>query len=129
MYKMESQIMTTLVTAAGTILLSLITYLSKKVAAYLDEKGIRESIGSKQYLVDVAVHATEQIYKNENGEKKLAYAKLSALQLMQRNGIQINEDELNSFIEAAVAAMNEGINSAGVIELNADELQIEESIK
>lgn len=129
MYKMESQIMTTLMTAAGTILLSLITYLSKKVAAYLDEKGIRESIGSKQYLVDVAVHATEQIYKNENGEKKLAHAKLSALQLMQRNGIQINEDELNSFIEAAVAAMNEGIKSAGVIELNADELPIEESIK
>ena len=106
---MEAQILTALVTAAGTVIISLITYLSKRLAAYLDEKGIRETLGSKRYLVDIAVQAIEQVYKHEDGDKKLQRAKVEALKLMERNNININEDELNSFIEASVRAMNEGL--------------------
>lgn len=106
---METQILTALVTAAGTVIISLIGFLSNKLAAYLDEKGIRETLGSKRYLVDIAVQAIEQVYKNEDGDKKLQRAKVEALKLMERNNIKINEDELNSFIEASVRAMNEGL--------------------
>ena len=106
---MEAQILTALVTAAGTIIISLITYLSRKIAAYLDERGIRETLRSKQYLVDIAVQAIEQVYQNEDGEKKFQRAKVEALKLMERNKINVNEDELNSFIEASVRAMNEGL--------------------
>ena len=105
---MEAQILTALVTAAGTVIISLIGFLSKKLAAYLDEKGIREALGSKRYLVDIAVQAIEQVYQHEDGEKKLQRAKVEALQLMERNNININEDELVSFIEASVRAMNSG---------------------
>lgn len=106
---MEAQILTALVTAAGTVIISLIGFLSKKLAAYLDEKGIRETLGSKRYLVDIAVQAIEQVYQHEDGEKKLQRAKVEALKLMERNNININEDELISFIEASVRAMNEGL--------------------
>ena len=106
---MEAQILTALVTAAGTVIISLIGFLSNKLAAYLDEKGIRETLRSKRYLVDIAVQAIEQVYQHEDGEKKLQRAKVEALKLMERNNININEDELNSFIEASVRAMNEGI--------------------
>ena len=106
---MEAQILTALVTAAGTVIISLIGFLSKKLAAYLDEKGIRETLGSKRYLVDIAVQAIEQVYQHEDGEKKFQRAKVEALKLMERNKININEDELNSFIEASVRAMNEGL--------------------
>ena len=106
---MESQILTALVTAAGTVIISLIGFLSNKLAAYLDEKGIREALGSKRYLVDIAVQAIEQVYQHEDGAKKLERAKVEALKLMERNKINISEDELVSFIEASVRAMNEGL--------------------
>ena len=106
---MEAQILTALVTAAGTVIISLIGFLSKKLAAYLDEKGIREALGSKRYLVDIAVQAIEQVYQHEEGAKKLERAKVEALKLMERNKVNISEDELISFIEASVRAMNEGL--------------------
>ena len=108
----EAQILTALVTAAGTVIISLIGFLSNKLAAYLDEKGIRETLGSKRYLVDIAVQAIEQVYQHEDGDKKLQRAKVEALKLMERNNININEDELNSFIEASVRAMNEGLGNS-----------------
>ena len=106
---MEAQILTALATAAGTVVISLIKYLSRKIAAYLDERGIRETLRSKQYLVDIAVQAIEQVYQHEDGAKKLQRAKVEALKLMERNNINIGEDELVSFIEASVRAMNEGL--------------------
>ena len=105
---MEAQILTALVTAAGTVIISFIGFLSRKLAAYLDEKGIQEALRSKHYLVDIAVQAIEQVYQHEDGEKKLQRAKVEALKLMERNNININEDELVSFIEASVRAMNSG---------------------
>ena len=106
---MEAQILTAIVTAAGTVIISLIGFLSRKLAAYLDEKGIQETLRSKHYLVDIAVQAIEQVYQHEDGEKKFQRAKVEALKLMERNKVNINEDELDSFIEASVRAMNEGL--------------------
>lgn len=117
------QIQTALLGALGTILVSLIGLVAKKVSKFLDEKGITEKLNRKQYLVDIAVNAVEQIYQNEDGATKLANTRKQALELLNDNGIDITATELNNLIEASVKAMNDAFNSTkvGVIELKEEE--------
>lgn len=110
---MEQELLNAIIAAATTILVTLIGVVSKRVTAKLDafmeQKGIADKIKSKQYLVDIAVKATEQIWINEKGEAKLARAKETVTQMLQEEGLAIGEVELNAFIEASVRSMNEGI--------------------
>lgn len=108
---MQAEITNAVVSALGTILVALIGYVSQRVASYLKEKGITEKLANKQYLIDVAVNAVEQIYRQENGERKFELAKNEAIKLLGDNGITISNEELESFIEASVKAMNDGFNS------------------
>ena len=116
-------IQTALIGALGTILISLIGVITKKVVAFLDEKGINEKLNRKQYLVDVAVNAAEQIWQNEDGAIKLVNARKEAIKLLNENKINITESELQNLIEASVKAMNDVFNSTkvGVIELKKEE--------
>lgn len=104
----------------GTVLVAIIGFLTQKAVKWLDEKGVTEQLQKKRYLVDIAVNAAEQIYQNEDGATKLANARTEALKLLNDNGLNITEDELTNFVEAAVKAMNDGVNStkSGVIELD-----------
>ena len=113
------QIQTALIGALGTIVVSLIGVITKKVVAFLDEKGINEKLNRKQYLVDIAVNAAEQIWQNEDGAIKLANARKEAIKLLNENKINITDAELQNLIEASVKAMNDAFNSTkvGVIEL------------
>ena len=113
------QIQTALLGALGTIVVSLIGVITKKVVAFLDEKGINEKLNRKQYLVDIAVNAAEQIWQNEDGAIKLANARKEAIKLLNENKINITDAELQNLIEASVKAMNDAFNSTkvGVIEL------------
>ncbi len=43
--------------------------------------------------------------------KKLEKSEEQALKLLEQNGLTITHTELDSFIEAAVKAMNDGFNS------------------
>lgn len=108
---MQAEITNAVVSALGTILVALIGYVSQRVASYLKEKAITEKLANKQYLIDVAVNAVEQIYRQENGERKFELAKNEAIKLLGDNGITISNEELESFIEASVKAMNDGFNS------------------
>lgn len=108
---MQTEIMNAVVSALGTILVALIGFVAKRAAAYLKEKGVSEQISKKKYLVDIAVNAVEQIWQNEEGYKKLEKSKEQALKLLEQNGLTITHTELDSFIEAAVKAMNDGFNS------------------
>lgn len=116
---MTEELQATIISALGSILIALIGVITKKVVAFLDEKGIMEKLNKKQYLVDIAVNAAEQIYQNENGAVKLANARKEAIKLLNDNGLNITEAELQNLIEASVKAMNDSINSTkvGVIEL------------
>ncbi|MGE7365697.1 phage holin, LLH family [Desemzia incerta] len=116
------QVQAALFSALATIFVTLIAVITKKVVAFLDEKGITEKLSKKQYLVDIAVNAVEQIYQNENGAVKLANARKEAIKLLNDNGLDITESELQNLIEAAVKAMNDSINSTkvGVIELEEE---------
>lgn len=108
---MQAEVTNAIVTALGTILVAVIGYVAQKVAAYLKEKGISEKLSSAQYLVDIAVNAIEQIYQNEDGQTKLIRAKEQALKLLNDNGLTVTDDELTTFIEASVKAMNDAFNS------------------
>lgn len=116
-------VQTALLTALGTILVSLIGVITKKVVAFLDDKGITDKLARKQYLVDISVNAAEQIYQNEDGATKLANARKEAIKLLNENKINITETELQNLIEASVKAMNDAVNSTkvGVIELKEEE--------
>lgn len=93
--------------AIMAILVALIGFLTKEVVKFFNNKGLTEIIAQKQYLVDIAVRSIEQIYINEDGPKKLQKAKMTALELLRSNNIEITEAELKNFIEASVNAMNE----------------------
>lgn len=109
--------------ALVVIAVGLIGWLARKVAKYLDELGLTEKLDKKQYLVDLAVNAVEQIWKNEDGATKLVKARNQALDLLNDNGIDITASELNNMVEASVKAMNDAFNSTkvGVIELTEEE--------
>lgn len=111
MNNMQNEIMNAVISALGTILIALIGYVAKKTATYLDQKGITEKLNKKKYLVDIAVNAIEQIYQQEEGAVKLSKAKQEALRLLQENDLAISDTELQTFIESAVKAMNDGFNS------------------
>lgn len=108
---MQAELTNAFISALGTILVALIGYVAQKVASYLKEKGVTEKLSNKQYLVDIAVNAVEQIFINENGAEKFAKAKDEAVKLFNENGVPINHEELDVLIEASVKAMNDGFNS------------------
>lgn len=116
------QVQGAILSALGTILVALIGVTTKKVVVFLNEKGITEKLNKKQYLVDIAVNAAEQIYQNEDGAVKLANARKEAIKLLNDNGLKITEAELQNLIEASVKAMNDSINSTkvGLIELEEE---------
>ena len=117
------QIQTALLGALGTVLVTLIGLATNKVVAFLNDKGITEKLNRKQYLVDIAVNAAEQIWQNEDGATKLVKARNQALDLLNDNGIDITGTELNNLVEASVKAMNDAFNSTkvGIIELKEEE--------
>ncbi|EDP67298.1 hypothetical protein CAT7_07398 [Carnobacterium sp. AT7] len=109
--------------ALVVMVVGLIGWLARKVAKYLDELGLTEKLDKKQYLVDLAVNAAEQIWQNEDGAIKLANARKEAIKLLNENKINITDTELQNLIEASVKSMNDAFNSTkvGVIELNEEE--------
>ena len=113
---MQNIITEAILTGLATILVAFIGYLAQKVAAYLKEKGIAEQLESKGYLVDVAVKAVEQIYKNQDGHTKFELAKEEAVKLLKNNGLEVSSVELDNFIESSVKAMKDGF--IGVIDID-----------
>lgn len=105
------------------VVVALVGWLTTKVVNYLKELGNTEKLANKQYLVDIAVNAAEQIWQNEDGAIKLANARKEAIKLLNENKINITDAELQNLIEASVKAMNDAFNSTkvGVIELKEEE--------
>lgn len=110
-----------LISSLAAILVALVGVITKKVVAFLNEKGVTEKLNQKQYLVDIVVNAVEQIWQNEEGPVKLEKAKREALSLLNQNGLSVTDIELDNFIEASVKAMNDAINST-----KKDVIKIEE---
>ncbi len=113
-----------LVESAMAILVALVGWITREAIAYFKKKGLTEILSQKQYLVDIAVRSIEQIYINEDGPKKLEKAKITALELLSKNGIEITQAELDNFIESSVNAMNEAKKS-----VEPEQVIVSEAIK
>lgn len=115
---MQEQITLAIIGALSTIVVAIVQYVARAIVAYLDNKGVVETLKSKDYLVRIAIDAANQIYEKEQGAEKFAFAKAQALKLLAANGIAIDESELEDFIEAAVGAAKTGTQEALTIKLD-----------
>lgn len=98
-----------LITIIGTILTYFLGQLAAKLKAYLDEKGITEKIDQYKGLALVAVEAAEKIYGPGLGEEKKHLAKTYIINFVNSLGlIELTEEELDAFIEAAIIEMEQG---------------------
>lgn len=121
---MPTELSNVLVESAMAILVALVGWITREAVAYFKKKGLTEILSQKQYLVDIAVRSIEQIYINEDGPKKLEKAKITALELLSKNGIEITQAELDNFIESSVNAMNEAKKS-----VEPEQVIVSEAIK
>lgn len=101
------------VAVAGIVAKSLIPYLKAKKEEVLSK--LRET---KFYfaadIVDAVVRAVEQTVSEEiHGEEKKNIAIKYIQELLSQNGITISAEQLDTLIEAAVQAMNEGTVQIG----------------
>lgn len=61
----------------------------------------------KKNVANTCVNFVEQVYKDLHGEEKLNIAIKYATIILTEKGIQINETELRTLVEAAVKEMND----------------------
>lgn len=75
-------------------------------------KTLREDAryASSVEMIEIAVRATEQVLKTEQGVYKKADVVKFVSEWLERKGIRITEDELDQLIEAAVYAMKQEAN-------------------
>lgn len=106
---MQQEIMNAILSALGTILVALSGYIAQKIAVYLKQKGIQESLSNKEYLVRWAVMGIEQVYKHEDGAKKFSYAKKEAIDLFRKNGLEVDSEELDLLIESVVNSVTDAV--------------------
>ena len=63
---------------------------------------------TKKEIAMLTVRYVEQVFKTLHGGDKLKEAKSTLVKILNENGIEISEDEVNLLLEAAVHKMNEG---------------------
>ena len=93
----------------ATIIVAAIGILTKKIVAYLDKKGMVETIMAKETSVMIAVDAIEQIARNEKVPDKFKAAKHMAIDFLNKQGIKVTDEELEILIESAVAEINKNL--------------------
>lgn len=93
---------------AVVVITGLVSVLTAKATAYFREKGLLAKLDAKKKSVDIAVNAVEQIYYEEEGPERYKQAKVRAIDLLNKQGITITEQELDTLIEAAVSGMKQG---------------------
>lgn len=105
---MES-IQEALLNLATVFLVGIIGVVARKFTAYLDKKGIVDTLIAKESSVAIAVDAIEQIARNEKVPDKFKAAKVMAVEFLGKQGIHITDAELETLIEAAVAEINKNV--------------------
>lgn len=102
-------ILTALATIAGTVATKLATkYINTKV---------------KREIARTVVRGVEQIYKDLDGEAKLAKALEAAADMLEQAGITVTGLELRMLLEDAVGEFNDVFNQAKILEgIDVDDL-------
>ena len=96
--------MTQLINECGIQLMQLILTLVVSYVGLMFKKYYNMYINTeeKKHIINVCVKATEQLYKDLNGEAKKQKAIDMICDLLYEKGISITEAELNAMIEAVV---------------------------
>lgn len=104
------EIQTVVVNGAVAILTILVGILVKSVKEYLAKKGGEKAIRMIEIIAQNVVRAVEQMSadKEIRGKEKFEIAKGKVQTELARYNIEMTDSQLNTFIESAVKAMNEG---------------------
>ncbi len=102
----QSNILEILVTLFTVIITYVATRLKKKFEEYINTD-------AKQKIVKMVVNATEQLYKNLDGEQKLIKAKENIIALIKEKGLSITELEMDMMIEEVVNNFNQILKKDG----------------
>lgn len=106
-----------LVTVLGTVITIIAGYAVKQLKNYLDQKGVTQKLKVYESSAKIAVSAVEQIYYNEDGPKKFEHAKRHMAQSLQKQGLLVDDKDLQYWIESAVFGLKQGWTEVGTIEL------------
>ena len=96
-----------------TVAISIITYkVTKWGNEYINNQNTKLTIQQKQAVINSTVAYVEQVFKDLDGAQKLEEAKNVILASLEKQGINIDEDEMQILIEAAVLGLKQGQNKA-----------------
>ena len=104
-----NQITDIVTSSAMSILVVMVGIIVQAVKKYLLTRGGKKAIEVAEILAKNAVNATEQVADklDIHGKDKLEHAKTSLIEGLELNNIYLTNDQLNTFIEAAVKKANE----------------------
>lgn len=96
-----------------TVAFSIVSYkITKWGKEYINNQNTKFTTEQKQAVVNSTVAYVEQVFKDLDGAQKLEEAKNVILASLEKQGIDIDEDEMQILIEAAVLGLKQGQNKA-----------------
>lgn len=104
-----NQITEIVTSGAMSIFVVLVGIVVNAVKNYLTTRGGKKALEVVEILARNAVNATEQVADklDIHGKDKLEHAKVSLIETLATHNIYLSDDEMNTFIEAAVKAAND----------------------
>ena len=96
----------------GILLASFVVALLKKQLGVEKLKQIEAELAVKQEIVDTIVLFVQQVYSAYGGEEKYKLALVRATDMMNKKGLKITPEELESLIEASVKVMKKEFGDA-----------------
>jgi hypothetical protein len=96
----------------GVLLASFALALLKKQVGVQKLKQIEAELTAKQEIVDTVVLFVQQVYATYDGEEKYKLALARATDLMNKKGLKITPEELESLIESSVKLMKKEFGDA-----------------
>ena len=96
----------------GILLASFVVALLKKQLGVEKLKQIEAELTAKQEIVDTVVLFVQQVYAAYDGEEKYKMALVRATDLMNKKGLKITPEELESLIESSVKVMKKEFGDA-----------------
>ena len=104
-----NQITDIVTSSSMSILVILVGIVVQAVKKYLLTRGGKKALEVAEILANNAVNATEQVagILDIHGKDKMEHAKTSLIEGLEAYNINLTNDQLNTFIEAAVKKANE----------------------
>ena len=104
-----NQITDIVTSSAMRILVIMVGIVVQAVKKYLLTRGGKKAIEVAEILANNAVNATEQVAGtlDIHGKDKMEHAKASLIEGLEAYNINLTNDQLDTFIEAAVKKANE----------------------